>query len=382
MTKTSNKLGLYIHIPYCLNKCPYCDFYSQGSGSCPGSFVQALETEITKRGQVLANAARGKPRLDSVYFGGGTPSLLSAAQFSGIMGTVRQVFDLETDCEVSLEANPGSLHSKRLAMYCEAGLNRLSLGVQSFNDRELHILGRMHDASDNHSAIKIIKEAGLANFSIDLIIGLPGQKLSHLNESLAQLKAVEPAHVSAYILQVEESTPMGRQIAAGQLRLPDDEDIAAMYYQVREVLCQAGYRHYEISNYAMPGRECRHNLRYWQARGYLGTGPGGVSLLGSSRIANQTPLDEYTAGSLCLVELENMAHDERAVDALILALRCIAGVDLEAFRARFGWDLTAMYQDEISRMIAEGWLKLEEGRLALSSQALILSNQVFLAFLP
>lgn len=407
--KASNRLGLYIHIPYCLRKCPYCDFYSEAAnvqtisaatapgalnvldaanlsenlaGLVPQTFIKALRSEIRERGAALNSPERGRAVLDSIYLGGGTPSLLTPYQLEDIMFTVRHCFDLTPDCEVSLEANPGSLQPERLAGYRDAGLNRLSLGVQSFIDSELQLLGRCHDVHDNQAALEAVRSFGPDNFSLDLIIGLPGQTMSSLNRSLEKIVGANPVHVSAYILQVEENTPMGRQITAGRLRLPEDESVAAMYYRVRESLELAGYRQYEISNYARPGRECRHNLRYWRAEEYLGVGPGAVSMRGAVRSGNQTALADYLEGKLELTELERMTPAEQAVDALILGLRCREGVNLDDFRVRFDWDLEAVYEEQIARLVQEGLLHIQDRNISLTGPALMISNQVFLAFLP
>ncbi len=395
--KANNPRGLYIHIPFCIRKCPYCDFLSYApeclpasGGFCvpdppqhtarklvPDTFISSLACEIES-----CAASNPIQKLDSVFMGGGTPSLLMGEQFAAIMNAVRKSFVLTADCEISLEANPGSLSSARLAAYMDAGLNRISLGIQSFVEEELIILGRAHGIEENYAAIELIKKAGVNNFNLDLICGVPGQSLSSLESSVNLVLDAAPDHISAYILQVEEHTPMGGQLMRGSLALPDDEIAEAMYYQIMDALAGAGYRHYEISNYARPGKECRHNLKYWDAEEYLGVGPGAVSYVAGERRRNDTGLEDYLAGSLQYSKLEKMDHEQQAIDALILGLRLADGIDAKAFRTRWGWDPARRFAVEIQELEQAGLLSSGAGRLALTRNGYILSNQVFMAFLP
>ena len=279
--------SLYVHVPFCRSKCAYCDFnsYAGQEGLIP-AYVDALLREA-------AAWSEAAETLDTVYLGGGTPSLLPLSQMERLMTGLHGSFTFAADAEVSLEANPESVDLPNLRGLRELGFNRLSIGVQSFDDRELRFLGRVHDTATAEAAYAAARQAGFANVSLDLIFGLPGQRPAQWRRSLEKALTLEPEHLSLYALTVEEETPLATRIAAGESRAPDEDAQAEMYAWSEEALALAGYEHYEISNWARPGRRCRHNLTYWQSDPYLGLGAGAHSYLGGCRFANEMRPDRY-----------------------------------------------------------------------------------------
>lgn len=368
--------GIYIHVPFCIRKCSYCDFYSL-------PLTQRHDLDQYTRGltEEIARQAEGwKDRqFGTVYFGGGTPSLLHPEQVSRILDGLRQHLHLLPQPEISLEANPATLDRSGLRELKNAGINRISLGVQSFRDDELKILGRIHDAGEALQAVEDIFAAGFDNFNLDLIYGIPGQRLADWIYNLEQAVACRPQHISAYLLQLDPSVPLARRIDAGVYQVLNEDQEADMYYAALDDLAGNGFHHYEISNFARPGRECRHNLVYWQADEYLGLGPGAVSFREGRRWKN----GEIMAGSDSMYQaghhiemLETMDHRGRFVDAMILGLRLTAGISRRQFMERFGIDFTQEYHAIIDEYVGEGLLILDHDRLCLSRRGYFLSNLV------
>jgi oxygen-independent coproporphyrinogen-3 oxidase len=279
-------LGLYIHIPFCLKKCNYCDFYSLPvQTGILQRYVRAVVKELELRARDVEDR-----RIKSVYLGGGTPSLLSPSELSLIINSINLNWDLDNEAEVSLEANPASLNGKALEFIHKAGFNRISLGVQSFQDRDLQILGRSHSSQEAWQSIELIKNSGFSNLNLDLIYGIPGQTIDKWQETLAQALDARPAHLSVYLLQLDEEVPLSRYIKAGHYQLCDEDTEAQMYQLAIQMIEKAGLFQYEISNFARPGYECQHNLGYWKANEYLGIGPGAVSFQGNRRYINKKNL--------------------------------------------------------------------------------------------
>ncbi|WP_054691922.1 radical SAM family heme chaperone HemW [Syntrophomonas palmitatica] len=265
-----SSLGIYIHVPFCLQKCRYCDFYSLPL-AWPvdmASYNQALLAEISLKASLYPHQS-----IQSIYIGGGTPSLLSPQQIQTIITVIKNSFNLNIDAEISLEANPAALHEQKMAGLLEAGINRFSLGVQSFDDEELRLMGRAHNARQAYETIELFQRQGCKNFNIDLIYGLPGQSIEKWLQNLKQAAECNPSHLSLYLLQLEEHTPMGRDAAAKKIRLPGEDIEWEMYYQAVSYLQEHGYDHYELSNFCRPGYHCRHNLLYWSACEYLAWEP-------------------------------------------------------------------------------------------------------------
>ncbi|MDD3271566.1 MAG: radical SAM family heme chaperone HemW, partial [Syntrophomonadaceae bacterium] len=381
--KNSPTIGIYIHIPFCIRKCSYCDFFSLPlqDQSYLDKYTQALLNEIKVRRREMPAV-----QLESIYLGGGTPSLLNGQQLKSILQTVANEFTLLPGAEISLEANPATLDKAKLAEIEEAGINRISLGVQSFFDDELALLGRIHNANAVMETIELLHALDWKNFNLDLIYGLPGQSQDKWLQSLKQALDCSPSHLSLYLLQLEEQTPMGKDVAGGRLKMLDEDDEWYMFDQAMEYLEGKKFEHYEISNFCRTGYECRHNLRYWQAEEYLGLGAGAVSFINGSRFINEPHLKQYVETLLIgeqwpVKELEQMSGRELMIDALILGLRLCAGIDLEQFQQRFGVDITSEYKEIIAYYRSRGLLNIVNGHLKFTKAGYFLSNQVLCQFI-
>jgi len=377
------KTSLYLHIPFCRRKCSYCDFTSFEQPEIPvDRYVELLLKEMRLRSRSL------EPQVvPTLYFGGGTPSLLSPARICCLLDAVRNHFSVEQSAEITLEANPGTVTLASLQGYLAAGVNRLSLGIQSLDDRQLKMLGRIHSAAEARTAFKSARTAGFSNISIDLMHGLPGQTLAAWQVTLREAVALKPEHISAYGLSVEEGTPFAKKAAQGELHLPGEDLAAAMLELTAEYLCSAGYDHYEISNFARPGCRSRHNQVYWQRGNYLGFGAGAHSFLNvpayGQRWENPSALAAYAAAvsngnlpdrGVALTQKEAMA------EFMFLGLRLLEGVDKEEFVRQFGMELEEAFPKVVGKFRARGLLQEEGTMLRLTSRGLLLANLVMQEF--
>ena len=376
----SHAIALYLHVPFCRRKCNYCSFisYEYREADIP-AYVSALKAELVQR-------ARGE-HVRSIYFGGGTPTLLSVKQLADILATVGSLFIVEETAEITIEANPGMANMSYLTGIGELGVNRLSLGVQSLNDAELALLGRIHTAAEAREAVRFARGSGFNNLSIDLIYGLPGQTPGDWRKTLDEALAMEPEHLSLYSLTLETDTPMWRAIEADSL--PDiDPDLSADQYELAEDLLAAhGYGHYEISNWARKGQECRHNLAYWQNLPYLGAGVAAHSYLDGHRFANTKSLDQYLADFSeklppALDMDEEISPELQLAETVILGLRLGEGIDIKNINDRFGVDMLTHYGRQIEEMADAGLLEQTERNIRLTRRGRLLSNEVFWRFLP
>ncbi len=374
MKKEYKPLGLYIHIPFCKSKCIYCDFYSlPSSEEKMDRYVSVLCRQLA---EIAPRAATHE--VDTVYFGGGTPSWLGEKRLRQILKTVEKRYRLAKKPEVTLEANPDSAGEwKVLRALRRAGFNRLSLGVQSADDEQLKILGRPHTFAQAEEAAAAARKAKIKNLSLDLIYGLPGQTLESWKETLEKAAGLEPEHLSCYGLKVEEGTPLWDM--RGTLDLPDDDAQADMYLWTVERLEELGYRQYEISNFAKPGYESRHNLKYWTLGEYAGFGPGAHSDLGDVRYACVRDLDAYCLGVEAqgdiLSENERIPPRERDVEYLMLGLRLAKGVSRQEFEYRFRLPFGPV-QAALERFERSGHAILRSGRWHLTPEGFLLSNQI------
>lgn len=377
--------GIYIHIPFCLAKCHYCDFYSVplSVNDWLEDYTWGLAAEIKQR----ASFYDGQP-IETIYFGGGTPSLLSPEQISRVLNQIYRNFPVLKGAEITMEANPLTVNRSSLQNYLRAGVNRLSLGVQSFNDQELQMLGRLHKASHSQEAIVAAREAGFQNINLDLIYGFPGQTIDNWLSSLSTALKAGPEHLSLYLLQLEPDTLLGRKIEKKELELLDEELELAMYELGRQALKNAGYEHYEISNFARPGWECRHNLLYWNSCEYIGVGAGAVSFINHVRHKNTNQLKQYLEAAAFGRDLfwqgevlEKMDKRQRWIDAVLLGLRTRRGLSLDAFQRRFGIDLLHEYETLITSLIEGGFMEIAAGHLRLTPSAYFVSNQVLCRFM-
>lgn len=377
--------GIYAHIPFCRQKCGYCDFTSwAGCEKDMAAYVQALRQEIRRRGAPLA-ARWGRPA--TLYIGGGTPTALPPALLAEVVAALLAVGaeDGAPPAEITVEANPGTVDAACLEMLRKAGVNRLSFGVQSFSDRLLRRIGRIHTAAQAREAVQLAQQVGFTNISLDLMYGLPGQTLEDLRASVAQAVALGPAHISIYGLQVEDGTAFARQRAAGALELPAEDACEEMYDYMTQELPRQGYARYEISNFARPGFESRHNLSYWQDVPYLGVGVAAHSYLDGQRYANAASLASYLErirqGEAVYAEEEPATREIQMEEFCFLALRTARGIDKQRFRERFGVTLSSVYAAAIRRMKAKGLLAEDAQTVHLTENGMKYGNWVFEAFL-
>jgi oxygen-independent coproporphyrinogen-3 oxidase len=377
--------SLYVHIPYCHAKCPYCDFNSHAASSWPeADYTKALITEMRRRS---VDPVWGGDRIKTIFFGGGTPSLFDPRSIAAIIEAADATFRIESDAEITLEANPGTVEAAKMAEFRGAGVNRISMGAQSFNPAILKFLGRIHSVDETRAAAHAVHRAGFKRFNLDLIFAVPGQTVDGLLYDIDQIVALEPDHVSAYNLTFEEGTVFFADLKRGRIRALSEDDQAAMYATVRAELPRRGYPMYEISNYASPGHEARHNLTYWHAESYLGLGAGAHSFAstgrGGRRWWNERGPTRYiemaTTGS---PEVGGETIDYRAAmsEFVFLNLRLSRGFALRAFRERFGEEFDGAFAQVGSRLIEDRLLIEDDGRIFLSDRGLELADSVFAEF--
>lgn len=366
---------LYVHVPFCVRRCGYCAFRSGPfSRQAAGEF-----TGLVLREMAIRAADLGRIRLDTVYFGGGTPSLLEPAQIGAILAAAARLFGLADGAEITLEANPDSaLRPGFFPAVRALGVSRLSLGVQSLQDDQLARLGRVHDAEQARLAARAAREAGFDNLSLDLIWGLPGQDQEDWLLDLREAVALGPEHLSCYGLTLEEGTDLARRVETGALSLPTEEESARMYLRGVEYLGSKGYVHYEVSNHALPGRESRHNTWYWTGRDYLGLGPSAVSTLGERRWTNPGDFTAYRNvvdhGGPRAVEV--LTRETRQRESVMLALRTRPGLDLEHYKAMAGHDFPPGFRSSVERLRSGGLVRLDSGHLHLTSAGMLVSNSI------
>lgn len=386
--------SLYVHIPFCTAKCTYCDFNSYaGQDSMMRPYADAVATEA----RLWAPHLDGR-RVETVFFGGGTPSLLPLPEMRVIVEALRTQFDIDPGAEVSLEANPGTVDAAHLAGLREIGFNRISFGVQSFHDDELKTLERIHDAHEVEDAYRWAREGGFGNMNLDLIYGLQGQTMQGWQTNLERALALGPDHLSLYALTLEEGTPMTRDVERGRQRGPDLDLQADMFEWSLERMAREGFRHYEISNWCRPGRECRHNLVYWHNGDWLGLGAGAHShLLGErfadaasprryielvneaaeGRIDAQSPLD----GMRPVVMREAPNVEREMAETMFLALRLREGLEIAAFESRFNIEISRVFGRAIEETVALGLTELKDGWLRVRDEAVLLGDEAFVRFL-
>ena len=374
--KAPRRLGLYIHIPFCRTKCLYCDFCSFVSKS--EDEREAYICELLK--EIKARGTR-EYLVDTVYFGGGTPSLLSAEQMGRILSCVRENFDVCDSAEITLECNPithlddGKEYFSSLRAL---GINRLSIGVQSANDTELQLIGRRHSFEQARSTFADARGAGLDNISLDLMLGIPSQTLESLRSSVNELLDLSPEHISIYSLQLEEGTPLYRM--REKYDIPDDDLAADMYELVVELMKKAGYRHYEISNFARGSFESRHNSKYWRLDEYIGLGLAAHSDFAGKRRENVKDMTEYISGRAMLCE-QQISEKERELEFIMLGLRTDRGISKSEYGVRFGKDFEESYGKRIAEFIKMGYVCDKNGRIALSERGFEVSNSILASLL-
>ena len=417
--------GIYIHTPFCRSRCSYCDFATgMFESDMADRYVRAVVSEISRWSEVEPSAA-----IDTIYFGGGTPSLLTVEQLGSILNAVRGAvrtplacsmpeacvpkFDVAGDCEITLEINPGDggesadARRKTMSEWRRLGINRASFGAQTFDDRELKLLGRTHDSGDISKTFQQLRDAGFDNINFDLIAALPGQTMEGWKRNLDEALQLRPEHLSLYLLDVHEGTPLHDQINRGMRPQPDEDLAAEMYALMIERVCAAGYEHYEISNFCRPGFESRHNTKYWSGAPYYGFGNSAHSYDGNAksadvpvrnlpergrtrtsvfpatarRWANERDVAKYVElvekGLSPVVERTELTEEDARSEAIFLGLRLMRGIDLNSYRARFGANLREQFNGELDRLKTAGLIALDEERLKLTTRGALLSNEVF-----
>lgn len=363
-------LGIYVHIPFCVRKCAYCDFasFANRMGDMP-RYVDALCEEIRARAKET-----GRLTADTVFFGGGTPSLLPPGLFEKIVRTLRECYDFSPDTEFTVESNPGTLTKELADAMAKCGVNRLSMGMQCAQKHLLSNLGRIHDMQGVKNAVRIAKDAGIRRLNLDLMLGLPQQTKDDMAETLREALALSPDHISCYALIVEEGTPLCRDIESGKYTLPGDDLDREMYEMCRETLTQNGFHQYEISNFALPGCECRHNVHCWQYQPYLGFGCAAHGFLNGTRRANAPSLDDYLRGAA--PETESISTDDAMFECVMLGLRLTKGIEEARFRQAFGVSLWEKYGEKLQKAVDDGRLRRENGRVCLTQHGMDVMNSV------
>jgi oxygen-independent coproporphyrinogen III oxidase len=359
-------LGLYLHLPFCRTHCSYCAFAISTNIALQDDYTAALLREVER-----ASAPKPQASVESVYFGGGTPSRMSTENLAGIVSRLRERFSIAPDAEFSMESNPEDISAEAIALWRSLGVNRLSIGVQSFHDAELVPLGRIHGAERAREAVSLAVASGVRT-SLDLISGLPNQTAESFAQTLDEAVALGVGHLSLYMLDLEEKSPLAVQVARGRTIIPDDEVTAASYIEAIDRLGRAGFRQYEISNFAKPGEECRHNLRYWSRGEYHGLGLGAHSFIGGKRFANTRDIRRYIDRAPEAMDfLEELSEQDVQRETIFLRLRQTSGIlyaELERLRGQEGTEW-------ISRGLRDGWLEQRGARVAFTPSGFLLSNE-------
>ncbi|HEX8087991.1 MAG TPA: radical SAM family heme chaperone HemW [Blastocatellia bacterium] len=396
------RAGIYIHIPFCERKCTYCNFNTTDFfKGLAARYVEAVGREIRWWGERLSGGTNSgghdRAAVDTIYFGGGTPSIVEAEQLAALVESCRASFDVATDAEITIEINPSTFSHEKIGGWLRAGINRASVGVQSFIDKELSALSRTHAAADARRTIDCLREAGFLNVSLDLIAGLPEQTLDDWAFNLREALAIRPEHMSLYLLEVKEGTQLFAQLKRGRRPQPDEDLAAEMYRMICAAAREAGYEHYEISNFALMPQNvearqgfaasplrAKHNMKYWTGAPFYGMGCGAHSYDRRARWVNTLKAESYIASvdsnGHAVAERNELTDEDRAAEALFMGLRLKEGVSLDEFRAEYGMDVLARFGKELPRLQDAGLIEVGAHRLMLTDAGRLLSNEVFVSF--
>lgn len=366
--------GLYVHIPFCRTKCHYCNFYSVTDRSCSHRYIEALKDEMALYGNTSIT-------YDTVYVGGGTPSVLTAGQLNEIFKAITAAFSIAPESEITIEANPGDIDGDFASFLAQSPVNRINVGVQSFNDDILAYLGRRHSAGDAISALERLAAEGFTNIGFDLIYGVPGQPMDSWKATLAQALLFSPAHLSCYELTVERDTPLGRRLAQGQTSPPSEDGMYDFFMTTADILERAGYLHYEVSNFARTDRfMSRHNGKYWRHTPYLGLGPAAHSFFGNRRWWNHRSVTRYITdaanGWPPIGGMETLDRESLIFEALLLGLRTSEGINLDELKSRFHMDLFEQCASKIFELSENGFIRIESGRIRPTRRGLALADYI------
>jgi len=370
--------SLYLHIPFCSKKCPYCDFVSvPGHREWMEPYLQAVEKEFASYWEGLSP--------ETIYVGGGTPTVLSEALLRKLLEIIRRQVNLEEIVEFTFEANPGTLSKEKLEVLIDKGVNRLSLGLQSFNPEHLRTLGRTHTLEDNLDAVRLAREAGFRNLSIDLIFGIPGQSPADWKRDLEKALLLKPEHISTYCLTYEKATPMEQAVREGRLTRLSEDDEARMFKEAIRQLKAHGYEHYEISNFALPSRRSLHNLTYWHNLPYAGVGAAATSYIDFERRRNISLVPAYIEalrqGKSPIEWKETLSSESRARETAMLMLRMRQGIDTEEFHQQTGFEVQKLFAEELKKFEGLGFLRYEDGRIALTEEGVMVADSILAQFL-
>ena len=376
----SGGMELYLHIPFCVKKCAYCDFLSFPSGQeIQRQYAKRLMEDIDCMGKEY-----GDIPVDTIFIGGGTPSVPESRLIVDLMEHVNRAFQISDGAEISMEANPGTVTREKLKEYRRAGINRISFGLQSANDRELKLLGRIHTWAEFLESFALARECGFTNLNIDLMSALPGQTCESWKDTLKRVTDLEPEHISAYSLIIEEGTPFGEKYGSeeGRKLLPDEDSEREMYHETKRFLRECGYERYEISNYAKPGRECRHNIGYWTGVPYLGLGLGASSYMNGSMFALSSDMQQYLEEKPgTFTDVEKLTKKDMEEEFFYVGLRMTAGVSLSEFERRFGMSAEEVYPGLMETFVEEKAAEFRGDRFVLTDYGLDVSNYIMAQFL-
>ena len=362
--------GLYIHIPFCKQKCKYCDFVSfPCMEDTADKYVDALKRE--------AEQYRGE-KIDTIFIGGGTPSILTPKQIEEVTKMCFDVFDAASDCEFTTEANPGTIDDDKIKAMLNGGINRISVGVQSFNDDELKKIGRIHDAKTAYNTICHLDKMGFQNINLDLMTALPSQTFDSLKNTLNTAVSLPLKHISAYSLIIEDGTPIEKEYSKGLLDIPNEDTDREMYMHTVDFLGKNGFKQYEISNFAKDGYECRHNVKYWTGEEYIGLGTAAHSYIGNCRFYNTSDINEYIGGAE--KEVIELTENDKIAEFMITGLRMNRGVSETDFKSRFGKDINDVFASEFDKFIKLGLMQYIDGRYSLTLDGINVSNSILCEF--
>lgn len=381
----SKQAGIYLHIPFCARKCTYCNFNTTDFFTdAAENYIRALEAEIRSWGARLVEEYSKKLSIDTIYFGGGTPSIVEAEQLARLIAACQTAFDVSLDAEITIEINPSTFSRQKIEGWLRAGINRASIGAQSFIDSELLSLHRTHSSQESRLTVDALRRSGFSNISLDLIAGLPRQTMEDWEFNLREALLLRPEHLSLYLLEIKEGTQLYAEIKRNEHLRPDDDLAARMYRTICEATREAGYEHYEISNFALAGFRSRHNMKYWIAAPFYGLGCGAHSYDGRARWVNILRTENYIESvaktGFAVSERRELSEEDRASEALFMGLRLAEGIELAEFQEEFSIDVADRYRRELENLMDAGLVEIRDDRLRLTLEGRLLSNEVFVNF--
>lgn len=384
--KTMKTVGIYVHVPFCKQKCKYCDFISfQNCENYFDDYFECLKKEITEKANEI-NSENKEILIDTIYFGGGTPSIVCEKYIEEVLNKIYEYYNVSENAEITVEVNPGTVDKLKLERYFEIGINRLSIGLQSTDDKLLKMLGRIHTYKEFENTYDLARKIGFKNINVDLMIGLPNQSLENVNDSLEKIAQKNPEHISVYSLIIEENTKMFDLIEKGELELPDEDVERKMYWSVKKFLEENGYIHYEISNFSKSGFESKHNANCWNQHEYLGFGIAAHSYFNNIRYSNIDNLRQYIENwkneqsVYNIVFHEHQNKDDMMKEFMMLGLRKIDGVKISEFKEKFVDNPIFVFRNQLNKLVKEGLIEVLENNIRLSDKGLDLANEVWMEF--